>query len=263
MSVDMNEPSMIAVSEILDSFDEDEISSIIDEQLGTNESIASHDYLATPKDFFQPLFYNYTKLHDTEGLPEEIMEDAEKKFYKVCNIIIDRVLTAYHMSINKDYVTDNYANTPALALGFYNFFIINLKSTLEEFFENYIVKNSTNLARTFEGMKTKKDVSTLSNKKILSNEMALIASNIYDIIVWIIDNVNSSDTFFEYISKEYLPGALVRTLINEGNLGGDFISILREIISTNNPLKSEIGFNIIVKIKNGEIKDIFAELNKE
>ena len=93
-------------------------------------------------------------------------------------------------------------------------------------------------------------------KKELSEEMSIIASNIYDVTDFIFTKLDGS-TALTYCDKDNLAAAVIKKLLDEGNVSDDFLTAIADIYKNNVNLRSRIGFEIVFAIKNGEIKDLY------
>ena len=255
----MNENTFIEVSDILDSFDIDEIRGIINDQI--NNHFDDDVYTEKMHDYLKPLYYNYARL-SKYSLDEDTKEKAESKFYAICIAFLQAILGKFNIDLDKEWVSDHYSDLPAITIAFYTFFVLDFESNVYEVLVNYINANSELVAKTFEGLKIKKDASTLSNKKNLSPQMALIISNIYDISEWIFGQLDESD-YFKYIDNSYVPLQLIKALYENEYLTGEFADVILQILHINIPLKSKICFDFIYQVKNGEIKDEFTKEPEE
>jgi hypothetical protein len=238
------------VSEILDMFNIEEISKLLDKQINIdNES----EFLSNTTDYFKPLYYKYKCIMEAEDNSEEIKEFAKERFMTICQIFLVKICNKYGISIDDVWKDDHYEDIPGFTMGFYSFFILDLSSNIYDVCLNYIKCNLTYIYETFEDRKNKKDASTLVNKKSMSPELAIVVSNIYDVTTWILGQL-SEEQFMEYMNQDYLPLGLIRGLFEEGKLVGEFMYELNNIYSSQYELKSTICFNIITNIRTGKIE---------
>lgn len=251
----MRETFFADVSEILDSFDIEEISRLLTNQINNDEDI-TYTHATTEVNYLLPLHQNYIKLKEANDVEEDTMKEAEYKYFQICRFILKEICDKYNLSINENLLENNYADIPKIALQFYHFFILDFNMNLYQVIVNYIMENAKEIIKNFEGMKTKKDMSYLSNNTSLSNEMGLILSNIYDISEWILIQM-SEEEYFELLEEEYIPLELIKNLYLSGDLAGEFVDKIYDIYHNNIALKSGICFDIIYNIKNGTIKDNF------
>lgn len=257
----MNEGVFIEVSDILDSFDLAEIQKLISEQINTNYT--SDEYTPTI-DFFKPLYYNYAKLSKYD-IDEDTRKQAESKFYMICFSLLRAILSKFDIEIDHDWLSDHYSDIPGITIAFYSFFVLDFNTNLYELLVNYINTNSVEISKIFESLKIKKDASSMSNRKNLSNQMALIISNIYDISDWIFQALTEQD-YFEYLNNSYVPVRFLSEMYKDDRISANFAAVIYNIFHSNITLKSEICFKYISQVKNGEIKDLFTksdETNKE
>jgi len=251
----MNENVFMEVSDILDSFDIDEINKLIQEQINKDNSEDVYTDMLT--DYLKPLYYNYAKL-TKYNLDEDTKNQAEIKYTNICMAFMTAIIQKFHIEIDKEWLSDHYSDIPAITVAFYSFFVLDFTSNIYEVLTNYIDKNTTEILKTFEGLKIKKDASSLSNKQNLSSEMSLIISNIYDIAEWIFNQLDEED-YFKYIDNSYIPLKLLHGMYIEGYLGGSFANAIFQIFHTNIALRSKICFQYIFQVKNSEIPDKYAD----
>lgn len=255
----MNENVFMEVSDILDSFDIDEINKLIQEQI--NPDYSEDVYTDMQTDYLKPLYYNYAKLAKY-NLDEDTRTEAENKYTSICMAFLNAILDKFHMTIDTNWLSDHYTDIPAITLAYYSFFVLDFTTNIYEILVNYIDKNTDEILKTFDGLKVKKDASTMTNKQTLSAEMALIVSNIYDITEWIFDQLEEQD-FFDYMDNSYVPIKLISAMYSEGYLGGTFANAIFQLIHTNIALRSKICFQYIYQVKNGEIADKYTKSDKK
>ena len=144
---------------------------------------------------------------------------------------------------------DNEEYVPAIALGLYTTFVVDLKKNLINIIFNYITKNYKTIYSVFEEFKSKTDASTLSNKKELPIEYNIINSNIYVISEWILDNITEEE-FLENMDQYYIFKDILIKLYNQGDIQGQFCSTISEIYKNSYLLKGAVCIDISTKIKN-------------
>lgn len=248
-----NDATMIEVSDILESFNAIEINQLISEQITLD---GTDNYTDISTNHLQPLYYTYASIKNNDDVAYEVKEEAVKRYHDVCRIIMKRILEKFSIELDDVWVEENENKLPAITMGFYDFFVLNFANNLYETITSYIVRNCTKIYETFEGSKNKKDCATLVNKQKLTNEMAVIVSNIYDICIWAIDNMDE-ETFFEGFDPEYLPIKLIYGLYKDGKMEGEFMDKIRTILRSSLSLKSKIGFEFTSNVLNGRINDLF------
>ena len=137
-----------------------------------------------------------------------------------------------------------------------NLFCHQFYDNILSIMKNYICENIPSLYENFSELNQKKDVMTGYFKKELSEEMSIIASNIYDVTDFIFTKLDGS-TALTYCDKDNLAAVVIKKLLNEGNVSDDFLTAIADIYKNNVNLRSRIGFEIVFAIKNGEIKDLY------
>lgn len=238
------------VSDILNMFNIEEISKLLDDQIIINNE---SEILSHTADHFKPLYYKYKRIMETDDNTEEIKQSAKERFMTICLLLLSKICEKYHMNIDEIWKDDHYEDIPGFTMALYSFFILDISSNVYDVCLNFIKNNITYIYETFEDRKNKKDASTLVNKKILTPELAVIVSNMYDITTWILGQL-SEEQYLEYLNQDYLPLGLIRKLIEEGILTGEFMDELNTIYSTNISLKSDVCFKIISNFKTGNVE---------
>ena len=84
----MKQTVIYEVSEILDTFNLEEITKLLQNQIDSNDNVG------TPVDHFKPLYYKYQSIMNTEDNTDEVKEQAKTKFMDICNIFLSLIFTA-------------------------------------------------------------------------------------------------------------------------------------------------------------------------
>jgi len=241
-------PTVIeSVADILDTFNLDEITTLLHSQIaGNNEEIRS----THPVDHFKPLYYKYRCIIDTEENSGEIIEETKKRFEEICNIMIDLITKKFHLIVDEEWKEDNVDTLPGLVMALYSFFVLDLPSNLQEVCLNYIRKHEKDIYEMFEYKKNKKDASTMVNKRFMTPEMVVISSNIYDITTWILSTL-SEESFISYINSDYAPLNVISTLLEDGKMTGEFMTEINDMYATNVDLKCNVCFELLALLKEG------------
>lgn len=252
----LSDQSLLEISEILGSFDLKEIESFV------NNQILNEDDILAPGtdtiDHFHPLYIEYRRIINSTDDPE-VLEAVNQRFFEVCDIFLKAIESKYCIKLNDDWKEDNLNDIAAVTVALYTFFVINHQDNLEEMLYNYIISHKKEIYTNFESLRSKKDASTISNKKKFSTEMAVIFANIYDVCTYILEHISPSE-FFENIDQDYVPLKLIKTLYDEGNLGGvygddyplcgkDFTDCISEEFRDNSSYKAVICFELLDRLK--------------
>jgi hypothetical protein len=252
-----SESVLVDVADILSSFNTHEIAEFVKEQLHEDDD----GTYATPKvDQFLPIYVYYNNTLSNYNLDTDEKNEFEDKFIEVCRIFLDEIFEKFDISLDSNWLNENSRFIPALTVGMYDFFVLDLYNNIMEAFQTYIKLNYDHILKAFEGMSEKRDASTLvtrSNSR-LTPEMSIIAANIYDVCVWIMDQLDI-DKFFRLLDPSYIPFMLIYRLYNECILQGDFMKVIQELYRTNSTMQGKIGFNLFDKITNGSILDPFSK----
>ena len=234
------------VSNILDTFNLEDIRGLFQKQINSVEDVLS----SHPTDHFKPLFYKYKCIMETEENSGEIKEAAEQRFEEICNILLELICKKFNLTLDEEWKEDNYNNIAGFTMALYSFFVLDLPSNIQEVCLNYIQKNEKDIYEVFEEKKNKKDAATIVNKRTMSPEMIVIASNIYDVTTWILSNM-SEESFISNINQDYAPLNIISTLLENGVLTGEFMTSINDQYATNVELKSGVCFELISIIENG------------
>ena len=223
----LQEKILVEVSDILETFNIAEISLLIKDQINGD----SDDFINITMDHFKPLYFNFAKLTKYD-LEEDIKDEAQNRFFGICEVFIEEICKKFQLEIDSEWIGTRYNDLPAITMSLYSFFVLDFTQNVYEVILNYIIKNKDLVYKTFEDLKSKKDASTLANKKSLGPEMAVIISNIYDINKWIMMNISEED-FLDYLDKDYIPLKVIRPMYLEGKLSGNFVDVISNTYSIN------------------------------
>lgn len=240
----MKQTVIYEVSEILDTFNLEEITKLLKDQIDSND-----DNWSNGVDHFKPLYFKYQSILNTEQNPDEIKDEAKERFMDICMIFLSLIKKKFNIEIDPVWLDDNYNNIPGLAMALYSFFVLDIESNIYDVCLNYIKMNQSFIYESFEDRKNKKDAATLVNKKIMTPEMAIVISNIYDITSWILTQL-SEEQYLEYLNQDYLPLKLIVGMLEDGIMSGDFMTEINDIYTSNIGIKSSVCFNLITYLKN-------------
>lgn len=251
----MNTDILFERSDILSSFNEDEIARLLDEQI-TNEYA---DLASMPVDYFKPLYYKYRTLKEI-NMDSDLIDEFERKFTRVSLLFINRISKVFRISVDSRWLDDHVQDIPCLALALYGFFVLEVMQNIEDVLHNFIVKNHKMLYDLFEDQKNKKDGSTIIYQKKLSPEMALLIANIYNVSSYSIDSMTEDD-YFDCLPEGYVPGIIIKDLYQKGHITGNFMETIKEMYLGCDYLRSIICFNIESGYRN--IKPIEKDSKEE
>lgn len=236
------------ISEILDTFNLVEIRDLLEKQVSINEN----DETSDRADYFTPLYYRYKQIMESEENPDDVKEEARKHFGDICRIFLSVLCNKFHLEIDEEWVIDNQEKLQGIVTAMYHFFVVDLTSNLQEVCLNYISKKKDELFQIFEERKNKKDAATLVNKKKYSIEGAVIIANIYDVSTWILSQLSESN-YMAYMNSDYASLIVVKKLMEDGILGGDFMDVINEAYAESLNLKTEVCFHIISAYKENQV----------
>lgn len=214
------------------------------------------DYTSPKIDHFTELYQSFSEIFEDDTIPQDDLATVTDQFTQICCHIINYINEKFDTDIEIESIMDSSHNLPGITKAMYQFFIVEFYANILSIMKNYISENLSSLYDNFSELNQKKDVMTGYFKKELSEEMSIIASNIYDVTDFIFTKLDGS-TALTYCDKDNLAAAVIKKLLDEGNVSDDFLTAIADIYKNNVNLRSRIGFEIVFAIKNGEIKDLY------
>ena len=214
------------------------------------------DYTSPKIDHFTELYQSFSEIFEDDTIPQDDLATVTDQFTQICCHIINYINEKFDTDIEVESLMDSSHNLPGITKAMYQFFIVEFYANILSIMKNYISENLSSLYDNFSELNQKKDVMTGYFKKELSEEMSIIASNIYDVTDFIFTKLDGS-TALTYCDKDNLAAAVIKKLRDEGNVSDDFLTAIADIYKNNVNLRSRIGFEIVFAIKNGEIKDLY------
>ena len=243
----------LELSEILDTFDTNEISLIVDSQILDPK----FDMLGDASvDQFSPLKNRYEGIIEINENPD-ILEEVQARFLSICDIFLDALEKKFSIKVSDEWKESHRNDIPEITEALYNTFVLNFITNMEDVLFKYILKNKMDIFRAFEDDRNKKDASTIAKKKNFNIEDAVILADIYDICAWILDNL-TVDSWFEYSDLEEVDMALIHSMYESTDLmdseEGDppvsvtFVDKLTEIFKKDTSVKGVLCFNLINRL---------------
>lgn len=214
------------------------------------------DYTSPKIDHFTELYQSFSEIFEDDTIPQDDLATVTDQFTQICCHIINYINEKFDTDIEVESIMDASHNLPGITKAMYQFFIVEFYANILSIMKNYISENLSSLYDNFSELNQKKDVMTGYFKKELSEEMSIIASNIYDVTDFIFTKLDGG-TALTYCDKDNLAAAVIKKLLDEGNVSDDFLTAIADIYKNNVNLRSRIGFEIVFAIKNGEIKDLY------
>lgn len=231
------------ISEILDMFDIEDIASLLEKQLDFSENLS-----VTMVDYYEPLYRHYAEIMNDDSIPEDIKSDAKERFFNLCRVFIKIICEKFNLTIDTDWVIDHEGNLPGLVAALYHFFVKDMIENYQEVCINYINKNRKELFELFEERKSKKDSMTLVNKKNFPLDLAVILANIYDVTTFIFSAL-SEDQYLQYLNQDYEPLRVIKPMLEQGILAGEFIDVISGSYTENINLRATVCFQILTSFK--------------
>lgn len=238
-----NPDTMTEVANILESFDEENLREIFKTQIINDEG-----YTDLQINHLVPLYSSYQRVMSLKDIDEDDREKVRIRFQNICMAIVNFICAKFNIELDMNWIETNYGRLPALTMCLYQFFVLDIFYVILKSLNNYISKNIEDLFNAFADAMQGKDVSTATNLKIMNPKYAAIVSSMYDVTDYTFTMMDN-DAIFEYLGNKYVPGAVLRNLMNTGVFTGDFSHAFANIYKENLALRSKITFELIYKIK--------------
>ncbi|MCM1214011.1 MAG: hypothetical protein NC548_05775 [Lachnospiraceae bacterium] len=244
----MTDSEMITVSNIMEELDFDGLNRTIGEQILNRDN----DYITPQIDHLTEVYDHFCKLCEIEGVDRDDMTRVQDGMTELFLIILSSINDSFDTDINPEDIMGK--DLPGISVALYRFFVVDFYANLRSIMCNYIKNNLRQIHTTFADLATKKDIVTATNKKILSEEMAVIASNLYDITDYIFTMLDP-ETAVRYCDEGYIAGEVILQLLDNNTISGDFIRNIADKYKHNVDLRAKICFDILHAIRDKSIPD--------
>lgn len=240
----MTDRTIADVSEILGEFDINEIRKMIRLQIPSNNTESTTRSITT--DYFKPLYHKYKRA--IKYGDEEVSDEARIRFHDICMEIINQICTKFSLGIDESFLETHTDKLHMITMSLYSVFVLDFVRNLQTAITITIQKDIEQICELFKEIKSKKDSATIINKKMMSDTDSIIASNIYDITKWVLENIDE-DTFLDIINDGDACGSIIQSMYNDGTLSGTFMNEIRTIYSNDISLRSQIGFEVVCDMR--------------
>lgn len=240
----MFDQDVIDLSDVIETFDVRENQRLLDAQLEDLHNDSCERFI----DNFKMLYTRFASISKQEPRDPEVYEEAKDLFYDIASMYVDRIADEFNMTVDDQFIQDNWEDLPSIALQFYLFFVLDFKSNLYHVLLNFISAHTKDIAAQFEEQRSRKDSVTEVNRSMDDPDVALIASNIYDVVDWVMEQLEP-DLFFDQMEKGYVALAPMKQMYDEGTIDGSFLPTIAELLKENIALKGRICFDIICRLK--------------
>ena len=245
----MDNYNLTEADDILDYFDIDRMTEIVNDQI-----IHATDYstCGVVIDYLKPLYAKYKEIHpDIENNIDAVKYgDCTEKFNIIVMMFADAICNKFNVDIDDLWLeTASDDDKFLLTLYLYSFLVIDFKTVMTDICINYIDKNYDTIGDMLDSEKTQKSATYNALLTITDNsKLAIIGSNIFDAIYYILDNL-TMESMFEYMPEDYLPMNELKEYFENGTVGGDIYSRILGYIKENSTLRSSMAFDIISYIR--------------
>lgn len=238
-----NPDTMMEVTNILESFDEENLRDIFKTQIINNEG-----YTNMQINHLTPLYRSYQRVMSIEDADEDDVMKIRIRFQNICMSIIGFICSKFNIEIDMNWIESNFAKLPAITMCLYQFFILDIFNVILVSLNNYISKNIDDLFNAFADTIQGKDVSTVTNMKMMNTKYAALVSSMYDVTDYAFTMIDS-ETIIDYLDTKYTPSIVIGELMDAGVITGDFANVFANIYKENLALRSKITFELIYRIK--------------
>lgn len=232
---------------ILRHFSLYEIREMVEAQVQSNDGICmgSEDEI----DYFGSMYYEYCRIYRDDNIDYDMKNEIIDRFQQACLIILEAIGDKFNIQIDTESIASNIDELSGTTMILYDFFILNFHTHLKGFLMNYIVGNREKLNEVFAEYATKKDASSVTNRRYMMPEFVVICSNVSDIITWILSNALDTQTFLNYIDKEYALYDKLMYLFECGRVMGDISETIADLYTNSLHLSGFINFEIECELK--------------
>lgn len=189
------------------------------------------------------------KMYTERYRDTEIDTDVTKAVNEFLVSIMVEIDAKYQLGLDIDVISES-ADVYEIGEAVYNYFIVNYSKNISRFMAKYIEKYKKTLSDTFTDI-NKKDVSTISYKRIIKNKDDLvIIANLPDILKYIIDQEIDDVEFLQLSSgnNDYYSSIIINLLESNRMLGGFVVNYLGSCRDQYDYVYDEIHTKIKVKI---------------
>lgn len=196
-----------------------------------NLSFQINNPLSTGVNYIENIVDRYRILKGTLSDNVDAMNLLNSTTIEFFNFLTSTINDKFELSINMEMI-DNIEDAMATGLALYHFLILRYRKNVTRFIHTYIIKNKKSLVELFDTNEKRKDVTSVAIKKKTKNkDDILILSNLPDIVTYLLSMETSALDFIKYIAKDdNYEASLIRRMILEGNLLGEFVSSYLDII---------------------------------
>lgn len=240
----MFDQDVIDLSDVIETFDVDENRRQLETQLEDLHNDSCERFI----DNFKMLYTRFVSIGKQEPRDPDVYDQAKDLFYDIASMYVERIADEFNMTVDDQFLQDNWEDLPSIALQFYLFFVLDFRSNLYNVLLSFISAHTKDIAAQFEEQRQRKDSVTEVNRSMDDPDIALIASNIYDVVDWCMEQMEP-DLFFENMEKGYVALAPMRQMYDEGTIDGAFLPTIADILKENIALKGRICFDIICRLK--------------
>ena len=245
-----NPDTIQEVATILDDFDHGTLVELFKSQI-----LPEDTYVSIPIDNYEPLIISYHRALNLENVESDDIQLIRRRFTALSESILKLIEMKYNITFDFDFIESHFDNLENITKSVYHFFVLDIFYIIVGILNNYIHENDDKLYEEFQAFSQRRDVSTLTNMKTMTEKYAVILSSIYDVADYsfsLLDN----DLLFDYLSKDYEPAKVIKNLLDRGILVGDFTRVIADLFKSNIELRAKVINEIAVRIyEKGYLED--------
>ena len=245
--------TMTSVSELLESFDLNEIQSIVEAQIVNPRFDMLGD---SSVDQFTPIVNAFTEAIN-RATDEDDIKLLSSRLQNVCELFLEAIQDRYAICLEDGKRESEDTDMVEIVTNLYTVFVLNNLMIVEDVLYAYIVKNRENIITTFEDGKNRKDASSSAKRRYYNIDDAVIMAQIYDIGAWILENM-SVDEFFEYSEQDEEHLAYIHDMYEKGYFTGltegdppvesDFVDRLADRYKSDVTYKGTLCTNLLERL---------------
>ena len=237
-----------AVDDLIVELDVDEYMKIFSQQIQNDDN----DYTTPEVDQYTPLYKQFMTVMDMDDIDDDKRREAITRFENISYSIIDSLNKKFNLDIDEEQLGETDGLFYGYVLACYKFFVIDFQNNIIQLMTSYISRHMTDLYEQFAALDQKKDVVTMSNKKVLSPKLAILASNIYDVTDYIFSLIDENN-IMDYMEEGDIVALSIKEMLKKDLIHGDFAVAMADIYKENVDLKARVCLKIVLSMKEGKI----------
>lgn len=199
-------------------------------------------------------------MDETESVRRmDLSEDNVLELNKVeddfCSSLLTEMNNRFNLGLDiNDILSRKHSTILDITEALYLFFVINYTKNIRKFFVKFILSHQDELAELSDSSKRKDVTTTTMRKKVPNKNIAIILSNLDNIVGYIASLEIDPEDFISYFNASKFEVFVITDMINEGLIDGDFVNTLMSELKYTNKGYSFIHDTIMLGIRNSIYK---------